>query len=84
MDDAIARYCAASTANDMTELAATLAPDVELASPVSGRMVFRGRDDVAFLLSRVYGMLVTSSGTRRSATAAPRSRSATPASSASA
>jgi SnoaL-like protein len=54
VDDAVVRYCAASEANDMNALAATFAPDVELISPISGRLVFRGRDDVRFLLACVY------------------------------
>jgi SnoaL-like domain len=57
MDDAIARYRAASEANDIDALMATLAPGVEVASPISGRMVFRGTDDVRFLLSAVYGCI---------------------------
>ena len=36
---------------------ATLAPDVEVISPISGRMVFRGQDDVRILLGAVYGTL---------------------------
>jgi hypothetical protein len=55
MDDAITRYRAASQANDIDALMATLAPDVEVVSPISGRLVFRGSDDVRFLLSAVYG-----------------------------
>ena len=31
--------------------------DVEVVSPISGRMVFKGREDVEFLLSAVYGAL---------------------------
>jgi hypothetical protein len=57
MDDAIARYRAASEANDIDALMDTLAPDVEVVSPISGRMTFRGSDDVRFLLSAVYGCL---------------------------
>jgi hypothetical protein len=57
MDDAIARYRAASEVNDIEALMSTLAPDVEVFSPISGRMVFRGEDDVRFLLARVYGCL---------------------------
>ena len=57
MDDTIARYRAASEANDIDALMDTLAPGVEVFSPISGRMVFRGHDDVRFLLSRVYGSL---------------------------
>ena len=57
MDDAIARYRAASEANDIAALMDTLAPDVELVSPISGHMVFRGTDDVRFLLTHVYGCM---------------------------
>lgn len=57
MDDAIERYRAATEANDMEAVAGALAPDVELVSPLSGRMVFRGSDDVGKLLTAVYGTL---------------------------
>jgi hypothetical protein len=57
MDDAIARYRAASEANDIDALMDTLAPDAELISPVSGRMAFRGHADIRALLSVVYGSL---------------------------
>jgi hypothetical protein len=55
--DAIARYRAASEANDIDGVMATLAPDAEVVSPISGRMVFRGEEDVRVLLSAVYGSL---------------------------
>lgn len=55
--DAVSRYRAASPRRDIDELVATLAPDAELVSPVSGRMVFRGRDDLRILLGAVYGTL---------------------------
>ncbi|HEY2717388.1 MAG TPA: nuclear transport factor 2 family protein [Solirubrobacterales bacterium] len=54
MDDAVAGYGAASESNDIDALMATLAPDVEVVSPLSGRMVFRGHDDVRILLGAVY------------------------------
>ena len=57
VDDAIARYRAASEANDIDALMDTLAPDAELISPLSGRMVFRGHDDIRALLTAVYGSL---------------------------
>jgi hypothetical protein len=57
MDDAVSRYCAATEAGDVDGFMATMAPDVEVVSPISGRMVFRGQDDVRFLLSAVYGTL---------------------------
>jgi hypothetical protein len=55
MDDAVPRYCAASAADDMDGVMATLAPDIELISPLSGRMVFRGPEDLRVLLDAVYG-----------------------------
>ena len=57
MVDAIERYRAASEANDIDALMETLAPGAELVSPISGRMVFRGEDDVRTLLTAVYGTL---------------------------
>jgi SnoaL-like domain len=57
MDDAISRYRTASEAGDIDGIMATLAPEVEVVSPISGRMVFRGRDDVEHLLAAVYGSL---------------------------
>jgi hypothetical protein len=57
MDDAVARYCAASEANDMEALVATFALDVELPSPLLGTVTFRGREDVKAVLSAVYGLL---------------------------
>jgi hypothetical protein len=57
MTDAVSTYCAASAAADMDGLMATLAPDAELVSPISGRMVFRGHDDLRILLTAVYGSL---------------------------
>jgi hypothetical protein len=57
MDDAIARFCAASEAADIDALLETLAPDAELLSPISSRMVFRGRGDLGILLGAVYRSL---------------------------
>jgi hypothetical protein len=57
MDNALSRYCAATEAGDVDGFMATLAPDVEVVSPISGRMVFRGHDDVRVLLGAVYGTL---------------------------
>ncbi len=57
MDNAVLRYRAASEANDIGGLMNTLAPDVELVSPISGRMVFRGQDDLRVLLTAVYGSM---------------------------
>jgi SnoaL-like domain len=52
---AIAEYRAASEANDIDSLMRTLAPDIELVSPLSAHLVFRGQDDLRALLSAVYG-----------------------------
>lgn len=57
MDDAVARYRAASEANDMEGVMSALSPDAELVSPISGRMVFRGTDDLRVLLTAVYGSM---------------------------
>ena len=57
MDDAISRYRDATEAGDVDGFMATLAPDVEVVSPISGRMVFRGQEDVRILLGAVYGTL---------------------------
>ncbi len=57
MDDALSRYLVASEAVDMEGVMGALADEIELVSPISGRMVFRGRDDVEFLLRAVYGSL---------------------------
>jgi hypothetical protein len=57
MQDAIARYRAASEANDIDPLIETLAPEIELFSPISGRAVFRGPEDLRVLLAAVYGSL---------------------------
>ena len=57
MDDAIATYRTASEANDMDSLMTAFSPDAEVVSPISGRMVFRGSEDVRYLLSAVYGTL---------------------------
>jgi hypothetical protein len=57
VDDAIGRYRAASDLNDVDGLLATLTPDIELVSPISGRMIFRGLDDVRIVLDAVYGSI---------------------------
>ena len=56
-EDPVARYCAAAATGDIDALMETLAPDVELASPIFGRMTFRGHDDVRALLTAVYSSL---------------------------
>lgn len=57
VDDSVESYRAASEANDLEALMETIAPDAELVSPLSGRMVFRGHDDLRVLLSAVYSTL---------------------------
>ena len=56
-DDAVATFLAATKARDVDRMVSTLAPDAELLSPLSGRMLFRGRDDLRVLLGAVYGGL---------------------------
>jgi hypothetical protein len=57
VDDAIARYRASSEVNDIDGMMATLADNAELISPLSGRMVFRGKDDLRTLVTVIYGSL---------------------------
>ncbi len=57
MDDAVARYRSTSEQNDIDGLLESLAPDAELISPLSARLVFRGRDDLRVLLGAVYGSM---------------------------
>jgi hypothetical protein len=55
--DSISHYRSASEANDLTRLMEATTADVEVVSPISGRMVFKGQKDVEFLLRAVYGVL---------------------------
>src|SRR5215207_5902943 len=55
--DSISHYRSASEANDIGRLMEATTADVEVVSPISGRMVFRGQKDVEFLLRAVYGSL---------------------------
>jgi hypothetical protein len=55
--DSLSRYREASEANDIPRLMEATTADVEVVSPISGRMVFKGQEDVEFLLSAVYGAL---------------------------
>jgi hypothetical protein len=57
VDDAIATYRAATEANDIDRIMSAIAPDAELPSPLSGRMVFRGSADLRVLLGAVYSTL---------------------------
>jgi hypothetical protein len=52
--NAVAGFCAASSVKDIDAMIDTLSPSVELVSPLSGRMVFRGHDDLRVLLNAVY------------------------------
>lgn len=54
MDDAITVYREASERNEVDRLLGVLAPDCEVVSPISGRMVFRGTKDLRVLLGAVY------------------------------
>lgn len=55
--DSVTAFCEATRANDIDRAMTTLATDAELISPLSGRMVFRGHDDLRALLTAVYGGL---------------------------
>jgi hypothetical protein len=55
--DAVATFLEATQRNDVDRMISVLSPDAELVSPLSGRMVFRGRDDLRVLLTAVYGGL---------------------------
>ena len=57
MQNAVAQYRAASEAGDIDALMETLSAEPEVVSPISGRMVFKGREDVRVLLSAVYASL---------------------------
>lgn len=54
---AVEHYCEATAKGDVGRALEVVTPDVEVVSPISGRMVFRGRDDVAALFELVYGSL---------------------------
>jgi hypothetical protein len=55
--DAVTRFRAATQTADIDALMETLAPDATLTSPVSGRLKFRGHDDLRPLLTAVYRIL---------------------------
>jgi hypothetical protein len=55
--DAVAAFLAATLVNDVDGMINALSPEAELASPLFGRMVFRGHDDLRALLAAVYGGL---------------------------
>lgn len=53
MSDAVTRYLAATESGDLDGVIATMTPGVVLISPLSGRLVFRGRADLRILLAAV-------------------------------
>jgi hypothetical protein len=55
--DYVSHYRSASEAGDIAGLMEAMTPDVELVSPISGRMTFKGEKDVELLLRAVYGSL---------------------------
>lgn len=55
--DSVFRYRSASEAGDIAGLMGVMAPDIELVSPISGRMTFKGEKDVELLLRAVYGSI---------------------------
>ncbi len=57
VEDAIQVYRTASEAGDIEAIMSLLEPDAELVSPISGRMVFRGEEDIRVLFGAVYGSL---------------------------
>ncbi|MGH3439508.1 MAG: nuclear transport factor 2 family protein [Sciscionella sp.] len=57
INDATSRYRAASEAKDIDAVMDALAPQAELISPLSGRMAFRGAQDLRVLLAAIYGNL---------------------------
>jgi hypothetical protein len=54
VDDTLARYRAAYETQDVDGVVATLAPGAELVSPISGRLVFRGTDDLRALFTALF------------------------------
>jgi hypothetical protein len=55
--DTVAMFCAGARTNDVNGMIAALAPDAELISPLVGRMVFRGHEDLRVLLDAAFGSL---------------------------
>jgi hypothetical protein len=51
----LARYRVAAEAGDVDAILELVAPDAELVSPISGRLVFRGRADLRVLFVALYG-----------------------------
>ncbi|HXY63436.1 MAG TPA: nuclear transport factor 2 family protein [Mycobacterium sp.] len=55
--NALATFCAAAQTNDVDAMVGALSPDVELLSPLIGRMIFRGTTDLRILLGAAFGCL---------------------------
>ncbi|HJT96526.1 MAG TPA: nuclear transport factor 2 family protein [Mycobacterium sp.] len=56
-DDSVAAFLQATRTKDLDRMTSALSSDAELVSPLSGRMIFRGREDLRVLLGAVYGAL---------------------------
>ena len=54
MFDPVERYRLAAEAGDVNAMIDLIAPDGELVSPLSGRLVFRGRQDLRVLFDAIY------------------------------
>ena len=65
--ETVSRYRTASEAGDLAGMVATLTPDVELVSPISGRLVFRGVADVRTVLAAVLASIRGMHWTRETA-----------------
>src|SRR3954470_19743942 len=63
--DALALYARAGETGDVDLLLSAYAPDGSLRSPIAGRFVFRGADDLRRLMTEVYRVAKQSTFTRR-------------------
>jgi hypothetical protein len=63
--DALALYARAGETGDVDLLLSAYAPDGALHSPIVGRFVFRGADDLRRLMTEVYRVAQQSTFTRR-------------------
>lgn len=55
--DAVTAYRTASERNDIHALIETLGDNAELISPLSGRLIFRGKEDLRVLLDAIYSSI---------------------------
>ena len=55
--DSVTTFLEATLRHDVDGMVSALAADAQLISPLSGRMIFRGRADLRVLLDAVYGRL---------------------------